>query len=879
MDMEPTQTITQIAAGNEDFESLVAALTVAELADTFDQDGDFTVFAPTDAAFRELAVTLGTDTTGLDDAGVTVAIFNTLVEITGTEEDALATLTTILQYHAELGANTVAELQEQGVVETLAGETFTVDGNELIDNDPDVEDPEFIAELTDIAATNGKIQGIDRVLLPLDLEEAVAQPDIVDLVILTSGDTGFDTNGDDFDLLREALIATDLLPVVDDPNADFTVFAPTDGAFTALAVDLGFDGDVADEAAVFGFLADATGFVSAEEPGLLDDILLYHVLPGGRKVAELQAEGTVTTAEGGTITVDGTTLIDNDLDLQNPVLIDGATDLEASNGVVQGIDRVLLPLDLVTQSITDIAVSNPDFESLVAALTVAGLADTFAQPGDFTVFAPTDAAFRELAVTLGADTTGLDDVGVTTAIFERLIEITGTEEDALATLTTILEYHAKVGANTVVELQDQGIIETLAGETFTVDGIELIDNDPDVEDPEFIISLTDIQATNGTVQAIDRVLLPIDVEETVAQPDIVDLVILTSGDTGFDTNGDDFDLLREALIATDLLPVVDDPNADFTVFAPTDSAFTALAVDLGFGGDTSDEASVFGFLADATGFVSADEPGLLTDILLYHVLPEGLRVAQLQSEGTVTTAQGGTITVDGTTLIDNDPDLQDPSLIDGLTDLEASNGVVQAIDRVLLPIDVDDATGDTRVVLDFETDGNGEGLAAGDLVETAFSALGLTITTVDVPSRNDGPNPAMIFDSLNPTGGDDDLATETQGNVLIISEDNDSSDPDDNGRGGTFVFDFENAVDVEAVTVLDKEQGGTVRGYDEDGMLVGEVHVPRLGDGDIVTVDLGFEDVSVLEITSRGSFAIDDLVLDGLDSFDLSSPDQMADFV
>ncbi len=252
----------------------------------------------------------------------------------------------MLLYHVAEGGRRFFELRAEGEVTTLQGGTVTVDGRHLVDADPDLEDPALIGELKNIEANNGVIQGIDRVLLPVDFEEAVPQPSIADLVVATSGASGFDHDGGDFDLLREALIATDLLGAVADRDADLTVFAPTDAAFGELAVSLGFTGHIDDEAAVFGFLADATGFVSAEEPGLLGDILLYHVAEVGRSLAQLQADEVIATLGGETVKVDGRELIDAEPDLVNPEVIAGRGNIEAANGVVQAIDGVLLPLDL-----------------------------------------------------------------------------------------------------------------------------------------------------------------------------------------------------------------------------------------------------------------------------------------------------------------------------------------------------------------------------------------------------------------------------------------------------------------------------------------------------------------------------------------------------
>ncbi|MEM9783752.1 MAG: fasciclin domain-containing protein [Pseudomonadota bacterium] len=318
-----TDPIATIAANDGRFDILVAALGAAELAATFAEPGDFTVFAPTDDAFRALASdTLGLDIDGLDDAGVATA----LVDAVGVD-----LLTTVLLFHVRAGAQTVAELQAEGSVDTLVGSSFTVDGNQLIDADPEVEDPEFVEGATDIHASNGIIQAIDRVLLPIDLAEANAQPTIADIA----------GGNDAFEALVAALTATGLLPLFTDPSNDFTVFAPTDDAFRQLAEDLGLDTTGVSDADLAGLLVDALG------ESFVTDVLLYHVKPGGSELAELQAARVVETAlTDGLIAIDGTTLVDADPDAENPQFIAGLTDIEASNGEIQAIDRVLLPVDL-----------------------------------------------------------------------------------------------------------------------------------------------------------------------------------------------------------------------------------------------------------------------------------------------------------------------------------------------------------------------------------------------------------------------------------------------------------------------------------------------------------------------------------------------------
>lgn len=510
-----------------------------------------------------------------------------------------------------------------------------------------------------------------------------------------------------FDILVAALTATDLVDAFDDADGSFTVFAPTDAAFTELAITLGVTVDGLSETeiatAIIGEL-NAIGGSEAAGLELLAQVLTYHVVDGEKQLTELQAEGATDTLNGAMIEIDGDTLVDKDPEVENPEFIDGLTDIQASNGVIQAIDRVLLPIDIaeaVAQpTIADIAAANGSFDILVAALQATGLDGVVAdRAADFTVFAPTDAAFTELAITLGVDVAGLDESGVTAAIVAKLSELAGSDAAGLQLLSDVLLYHVKVGGAELAELQAAGSVATVQGDSIGVAGRELIDADPEVQNPMIIEGLTDIEAANGVIQAIDRVLLPIDIPEAVAEPTIADLVVAVSGDQGFDVNAGDFDILREALVATDLLGAVADREAALTVFAPTDSAFGQLAGDLGFEGDVSDEAAVFEFLADATGFVSAADPGLLDDILLYHVSPGETSLDALRAEGTAETLFGAPVAIKGNILVDADPSLKNPTFVTGATDIEAANGVIQAIDGVLAPVDLPDAPAEVDKIL------------------------------------------------------------------------------------------------------------------------------------------------------------------------------------
>lgn len=135
---EEAGTIVDVAAGNEDFETLVAAVTAADLVETLSSEGPFTVFAPTDAAFEALPE-------GLLDALL-------LPE----NKDAL---TSILTYHVLAGEVMAADVTA-GDVETVEGSTLTLatEGGVMVN--------EATVVIADVDASNGVIHAIDGVLVP-----------------------------------------------------------------------------------------------------------------------------------------------------------------------------------------------------------------------------------------------------------------------------------------------------------------------------------------------------------------------------------------------------------------------------------------------------------------------------------------------------------------------------------------------------------------------------------------------------------------------------------------------------------------------------------------------------------------------------------------
>ena len=168
---------------------------------------------------------------------------------------------------------------------------------------------------------------------------------------------------------------------------------------------------------------------------------------------------------------------------------------------------------------------------------------------------------------------------------------------------------------------------------------------------------------------------------------------------------DDFNILVQALNAAGLIGTIQSAS-DITVFAPTDAAFTSLAVQLGYHGDQSDEDAVFSYITEtlATLDPNGDPIPLLTDILSYHV-SQG---AQSTVFGTISTLQGATFAANGTELVDNDPEAKNPNIV---ATIDASNGVIQVIDNVLLPINtplqnsvvIDVLESDASFTVDFNT--------------------------------------------------------------------------------------------------------------------------------------------------------------------------------
>ena len=412
-----------------------------------------------------------------------------------------------------------------------------------------------------------------------------------------------------FETLLTAVEAAGLESTLADANGEFTVFAPTDEAFEALP-----------DGTLDSLLAD---------PERLSHILLYHVIADSAVASDtaLSLVGTTQVMANGEILA--LTLRGDALYLNESVVIE--TDIEASNGVIHVIDAVLTPVMIPEPqgSIVDIALSNPDLTTLVAALQAADLVGTLAdETATFTVFAPTDEAFAAL----GEDT-------IATLLSDT------------ESLTDVLLYHVVGGAaaDSIDATSRYGDVLTMANEDEVA--VDIREGELFINEARIIIH--DIPATNGIIHVIDAVLLPESKAGIAASRTIGDIA---SADPRLST-------LATVLEAAGLVLTLADETATFTVFAPTDAAFAALGED-----------TILELLGDIT---------TLADILAYHVIADQTVYANtaISLNGSdVEMLNGDTvsISVEGDVLYINDS-----AVI--VADISAANGVIHIIDTVLSP--------------------------------------------------------------------------------------------------------------------------------------------------------------------------------------------------
>lgn len=373
---------------------------------------------------------------------------------------------------------------------------------------------------------------------------------------------------------------------------ELTLFAPTDEAFEALP----------------------DGVLESLTAQQLETILTFHLLEASvlaeaisdqQDAETLLGERLLLQRSGSTVTINGSAMVE-------------AADIVASNGVIHAINEVLIPAEIRAElgmpNIIDVARGADGFDIVLGAIEDTGLTTTLKYLGPYTVFPPTDEAFEVL---------GLDVVESLTA-----------EE-----LTEILLYHV-IGTPVLSgDLADEQAVESLTGEDLfitAVDGVVTINGNSNV-------ILADVEAANGVIHAVDRVLLPdafgTVVDNAVKRFDLTTLVELVS-DQG-------------------LAPTLADTEAEYTVFAPTNEAFEAIA--------------------EVLEGLSEEQ---VTNTLLYHVLGAAVASGDLQASQSVATLNDGeeilVEVTNGTVTINGEAVVQ-------IADISGANGIIHIIDAVLIP--------------------------------------------------------------------------------------------------------------------------------------------------------------------------------------------------
>lgn len=280
--------------------------------------------------------------------------------------------------------------------------------------------------------------------------------------------TGIAKTNPNLTILVQALVRADLASTLQG-QGPFTVFAPTNAAFTAFLKTTPYAtiNDVPKEA--------------------LTQILLNHVVSGKIKSTDLSTGYAKTLAKSAT---SGTNTMSMYVDLSSGVKLNGVAkvtiaDVMATNGVVHVVDAVINLPTIVTH-----AIANPNFTSLVGALTKAGQPDfvtILSGTGPFTVFAPTNDAFTAFNTELAPG--GIAGV-------------------SNANLTKVLQYHVVSGNILASSLTEGQVVNTLqTPQTFMIQlagGAKI----KDVNNRISTIVATDVQCSNGVIHALNKVLLP-----------------------------------------------------------------------------------------------------------------------------------------------------------------------------------------------------------------------------------------------------------------------------------------------------------------------------------------------------------------------------------
>lgn len=256
--------------------------------------------------------------------------------------------------------------------------------------------------------------------------------------------------------LVAALKAADLVSTLEGAGP-FTVFAPTNDAFSALP----FKG------------AELQYLLHNKDK--LTEVLEYHVASGDVMSADLKNDEKIKMLMGGSVTV---TLANGAVKINDATV--KTADVKASNGVVHIIDKVLIPENFTAPNIPQLATS-ANLTTLVTAVTLAKLGEALSG-GPLTVFAPTNEAFAKLPP----------------AVLKALLEPANIKD-----LVKVLTYHVHSGEVVSSDLKNGEQVTTLEKQKLN---ITIIGSKVQINTASVVKA--DQFAVNGVVHVIDAVLLP-----------------------------------------------------------------------------------------------------------------------------------------------------------------------------------------------------------------------------------------------------------------------------------------------------------------------------------------------------------------------------------
>jgi uncharacterized surface protein with fasciclin (FAS1) repeats len=579
--------------------------------------------------------------------------------------DPMGALTSVLLYHVADGNVTSDQLSDGQEIITINGNTVTVsiDNGMVMINDA-------LVTIADIQASNGVVHVIDAVLvpptpvgLPVDFE---LPADSYNFVGFEGADSAIESNPDQSGINTSATIMRS---------------TKTDGAqfFAGTLIDLDENID---------FSSNAVLNIDTWSPKADIPIRIALESNGGGNQIFVDVNTTVAN-EWETLSADFSGLIDPNVEYGRVVVFFEFVVNLPGDGTTYYFDNIrLAPLP----TIVDIVVGSDVHNTLEAAVIAAGLVETLQGDGPFTVFAPTDDAFNNLP----------------DGVLDALLA------DPMGALTSVLLYHVADGNITSDQLSDGQEIITVNGNTVTVS----IDNGM-VMINDALVTIADIQASNGVVHVIDAVLVP-------PTNTVLDIIQGSSVHT----------TLATAINLAGLESTLQG-DGPFTVFAPTDAAFEALPDGV----------------LDA---LLMDPEGALRDVLLYHVVAGTRLAASLNDGESITTVLGQDVNVSITSegVFINTAQVT-------MADLEGDNGIVHVIDAVLTPTT---STKD-QIIEIAEVYPN----PVNDMLQYDISSLTKELLTVTIYD-----NQGRIVTRLknNPTLGIFDVNTLSNGVYTIVFENN-----------------------------------------------------------------------------------------------------------